>query len=77
MNWSRKKHNILKFNILNPNNGIRILLFFLDFVNIKLLILEQKVLVLSECLVPLSVTIFCAEPRHKRIFTAIGAILQV
>ncbi|OIV40608.1 hypothetical protein BKM63_17230 [Flavobacterium johnsoniae] len=24
-------------------------------------------------LIPLSVAIFCAEPRHKRIFTAIGA----
>jgi len=27
----------------------------------------------SSTVVPLSVSIFCAEPRHKRISTAIGA----
>jgi hypothetical protein len=28
---------------------------------------------ISSTVVPLSVSIFCAEPRQKRIFTAIGA----
>jgi hypothetical protein len=35
--------------------------------------LEQKDLVIQQECVPLSATIFCAEPRHKRIFTTIGA----
>ena len=36
-------------------------------------ILEQKDLAFSGNIVPLSIAIFCAEPRHKRIFTSIGA----
>jgi hypothetical protein len=35
--------------------------------------LEQKVWAFLGYIVPLFVSIFCAEPQHKRIFTAIGA----
>ncbi|KFF09947.1 hypothetical protein [Flavobacterium hydatis] len=41
------------------------------------IIQEQNNSFFSGTIVPLSVTIFCAEPWHKRIFTSIGARLEV
>ncbi|HEY6143888.1 MAG TPA: hypothetical protein VIV55_10790 [Flavobacterium sp.] len=39
----------------------------------QLFILGAVHLAFLEASFPLSVSIFCAEPRHKRIFTSIGA----
>jgi hypothetical protein len=46
---------------------------FLNYEDSKFFLLEQKHLFFPESILPLSVTISCAEPRHKRIFASIGA----